>query len=232
MIVTIVCSWKFDSNTCKCCDWIGIKCPQVRCSAWFGKIWFIYYCFSWCPTPKIDQAEYCANLALLMLDTLKLMRLESQVDLSLPISIHTGSVNGDLVEIDRFWFDIDSYSVLMAQMLMATCEPARAEMTLCNIVTWWRTNHEFRVFGYDDRFFVQIWDILQMLSITSVTRLSPFLTLQWISYLTVVVIGIQANCQNRLMCDWEMPHWPLFATRNRNLRVGDTKHDGHISSRL
>ena len=37
-----------------------------------------------------------------MLDTLKLMRLESQVDLSLPISIHTGSVNGDLVEIDRF----------------------------------------------------------------------------------------------------------------------------------
>ena len=85
--------------------------------------------------PKIDQAEYWANLALLMLDTLKLMRLESQVDLSLPIGNHTSSVNGALVVIDRFRFDIYSYSVLMAQMLMATCENARAEMTLCNIVT-------------------------------------------------------------------------------------------------
>ena len=85
--------------------------------------------------PKIDQAEYWANLALLMLDTLKLMRLESQVDLSLPIGNHTSSVNGALVGIDRFRFDIYSYSVLMAQMLMATCENARAEMTLCNIVT-------------------------------------------------------------------------------------------------
>ena len=66
---------------------------------------------------------------------LKLMRIESQDDHSLPISIHTCSVNGALVGIDRFRFDIYSYSVLMAQMLMATCENARAEMTLCNIVT-------------------------------------------------------------------------------------------------
>ena len=97
-------------------------CYNCSCER-IGTFGSIYYCVCGCPTPKNDHAAYCANLALLMLDTVKLMRLESQVDLSLAIGIHTGSVNGALVGMDRFRFDIYSYSVLTAQKLMATCEP-------------------------------------------------------------------------------------------------------------
>ncbi|VDK34104.1 unnamed protein product [Taenia asiatica] len=100
---------KFD-NLCYNCG-----CERV------GTLGSIYYCVSGCPTPRIDHAECCANLALLMMDVVRGMKYERQVELTLAVGIHTGNVNGALVGMDRFRFDIYSHSVLTAQKLLATC---------------------------------------------------------------------------------------------------------------
>ncbi|EUB64013.1 Adenylate cyclase type 9 [Echinococcus granulosus] len=100
---------KFD-NLCYNCG-----CERI------GTLGSIYYCVSGCPSPRIDHAECCANLALLMMDVVGGMKYERQVELALSVSIHTGNVNGALVGMDRFRFDIYSYSVLTAQKLLATC---------------------------------------------------------------------------------------------------------------
>lgn len=100
---------KFD-NLCYNCG-----CERI------GTLGSIYYCVSGCPSPRIDHAECCANLALLMMDVVRGMKYERQVELSLAVSIHTGNVNGALVGMDRFRFDIYSHSVLTAQKLLSTC---------------------------------------------------------------------------------------------------------------
>ncbi|VDM16869.1 unnamed protein product [Hydatigera taeniaeformis] len=100
---------KFD-NLCFNCG-----CERI------GTLGSIYYCVSGCPSPRIDHAECCANLALLMMDVVKGLKYECHIELTLSVSIHTGNVNGALVGMDRFHFDIYSYSVLTAQKLLATC---------------------------------------------------------------------------------------------------------------
>ncbi|KAL5107209.1 Adenylate cyclase type 1 [Taenia crassiceps] len=108
---------KFD-NLCYNCG-----CERI------GTLGSIYYCVSGCPSPRIDHAECCANLALLMMDVVRGMKYERQVELTLAVSIHTGNVNGALVGMDRFRFDIYSHSVITVQKLLATCPPGHIHIS-------------------------------------------------------------------------------------------------------
>lgn len=98
-------------------DYLCYNCGCER----IGTLGSIYYCVSGCPIPRADHAKCCANLALLMVDFVKGFKQEFLIELTLKVAIHTGSVNGAIVGMDRFRFDIYSYSVNVAQKLLETC---------------------------------------------------------------------------------------------------------------
>ncbi|KAM7541931.1 hypothetical protein Aperf_G00000016814 [Anoplocephala perfoliata] len=98
-------------------DYLCYNCGCER----IGTLGSIYYCISGCPIPREDHVKCCANLALLMVDFVKGFKQEFLVELTLKVAIHTGSVSGAIVGMDRFRFDIYSYSVQIAQKLLGTC---------------------------------------------------------------------------------------------------------------
>lgn len=103
-------------------------CKNCGCEK-VGTMGSIYYCVSGCPTTRSDHAICCANAALAMLESMPSINSAHRVGLSLSIGIHTGSLNGALVGMDRFRFDIYSYSVRTAQQLLATCPPGKIHIS-------------------------------------------------------------------------------------------------------
>jgi class 3 adenylate cyclase len=88
-----------------------------------------YMVVSGAPDPRADHAHVIANLALALLEEIKLVRAETGIALDMRIGIHTGSVIAGVIGAVRFTYDIWGDTVNTASRMESHGEAGRIQIS-------------------------------------------------------------------------------------------------------
>ncbi|XP_075871280.1 adenylate cyclase type 8-like isoform X2 [Nelusetta ayraudi] len=88
-----------------------------------------YYCVSGVPEPQRGHARCCVEMGLNMINTLRYVRRELQQEVDMRIGVHSGSVLGGILGLQKWQFDIWSWDVDIASILEAAGVPGRVHIS-------------------------------------------------------------------------------------------------------
>ncbi|MBP9216734.1 MAG: hypothetical protein KBF23_06145, partial [Agitococcus sp.] len=88
-----------------------------------------YMVVSGAPDPRADHAHVIANLALALLEEIKMIRQQTGIDLDVRIGIHTGSVIAGVIGAVRFSYDIWGDTVNTASRMESHGQAGRIQIS-------------------------------------------------------------------------------------------------------